>query len=228
MPSAIETIEIKGVSEGAFQYLMAHIITGHLAPGSKLSETELASQLEISRPPLREAFRRLENERLVVSIPRKGCYVAEISLENCHEICQVWEMIELFAIDLLRSKADKDLREMDAVLSKASDLPAQPSSDPFQHFEYLKMISAFHIKLVEAAKNVTLTHLYNSILPSLARYQSMFISDSAAEEHQTIMRLIQDGNYQEAKKLLLKHIRHLCDQMETKLADRERDPDEDT
>ena len=225
MPSAIET---KGVTEGAFQYLIVHIITGHLAPGSKLSETELASQLEISRPPLREAFRRLENERLVVSIPRKGCYVAEISLENCREICLVWEMIELFAIDLLRSMVDKDFKEVDAVLSKAIDLRPPPSSDPFQHFEYLKMISAFHIKLVEAAKNVTLTHLYNSIRPSLARYQSMFISDSATEEHQTIMRLIQDNNYQEAKKLLRKHIRHLCDQLETKLADRERDLDEDT
>ena len=109
MPNAIET---KGVTEGAFQYLIVHIITGHLAPGSKLSETELASQLEISRSPLREAFRRLENERLVVSIPKKGCYVAEISLENCHEICQVWEMIELFAIDLLRSMVDKDFKDL--------------------------------------------------------------------------------------------------------------------
>jgi len=90
------------------------------------------------------------------------------------------------------------------------------------------MISAFHIKLVAAAKNVTLTHLYNSILTSLARYQSMFISDYATEEHKTIMRLIQDSNYQEAKKLLRKHIRHLCDRLETKLADRERDLDEDT
>ena len=109
---------------------------------------------------------------------------------------------------------------MDAVLSKAIHLPAQPSSDPFQHFEYLKTISDFHIKLVETAQNVTLSHLYHSILPSLARYQSMFISDSATEEHQTITRLIREGKYDKSKKLMRKHIRHLCDQMETKMADR--------
>lgn len=216
MSNAIET---KGVTEGTFQHLKVHIITGHIAPGSKLNETELSSKLEISRPPLREAFRRLENERLVVSIPRKGCYVTEVSLENCREICQVWEMMELFAVDLLRLKSNKALDEVDAVLSKAIDLPAQPSSDPYQHFEYLKTITEFHLKLVEAANNITLTHLYNSILPSLARYQSMFISDRATEEHQTITRLIRKSKYEESKKLLRKHIGHLCDQMEAKMVD---------
>ena len=219
MPNPIET---KGVTEGAFKYLMVHIITGHLAPGSKLNETELASELEISRPPLREAFRRLENERLVVSIPRKGCYVTGISLENCREICQVWEMIELFAIDLLRSNVHKDFKEVNAVLSKDIGPFLSSSSDPYQRFEYLIMISSFHVKLVESAQNVTLTQLYKSILPCLARYQSMFISDYAPEEHQTIMRLIQDSNYQEAKKLLRKHIRHLRHRIETELADREQ------
>ena len=149
MPNIIETT---GVTEGAFQYLKVHIITGHLAPGSKLNEAALASHLGISRPPLREAFRRLENERLVISTPRKGCHVAEISLENCREICQVWEMIELFAMDLLRSMAGMDFTEVDAVLSKASDLRYPPDTDPFKRYENLIMISAFHIKLVEASK----------------------------------------------------------------------------
>ncbi len=225
MPNAIET---KGVAEGAFQYLMVHIITGHLSPGARLNETELASKLEISRPPLREAFRRLENERLVVSIPRKGCYVTEISLENCREICQVWEMIELFAIDLLRVRIDKDLKEVERVLSKARDLLPLPTSDPFLRFEHLKMISAFHVSLVKAAKNGMLTHLYNSMLPSLARYQSMFISDDATEEHQMIMRWIRDGNYQEAKESLRYHIRRLYDRIESELSDRVRERKEDT
>ena len=216
MPSVIET---KGVTEGAFQYLKVHIITGHIAPGFKLNETELSLKLEISRPPLREAFRRLENERLVVSIPRRGCYVTEVSLENCREVCQAWEMMELFAVDLLRLESNKNLDEVDVALFKATDHPAQPSSDPFQQFEYLKKITDFHLKLVEAARNMTLTHLYNSILPSLARYQSMFISDRATKEHQAIIQLLRERKHAEAKKILRKHIRHHCDQIEAKMTD---------
>ncbi|UCB51463.1 MAG: GntR family transcriptional regulator [Deltaproteobacteria bacterium] len=43
----------------------------------------LSSNLGISRPPLCEAFRVLENEYLVLSIPRKGCYVTQVSMEDC-------------------------------------------------------------------------------------------------------------------------------------------------
>jgi DNA-binding GntR family transcriptional regulator len=53
---------VMGVTQSVAQYLRENIFSGELAPGQKLNELELSSRLGVSRPPLREAFRILENE----------------------------------------------------------------------------------------------------------------------------------------------------------------------
>lgn len=75
MRGYMETLGVRGVTESVVQYLRIHIIEGELVPGQKLNEIELAVRLGINHTPLREAFRILENAHLIVSIPRKGCYV---------------------------------------------------------------------------------------------------------------------------------------------------------
>ena len=104
-------MEILGVTKSTVQYLREQIITGELAPGQKLSEMEISSNLGISRPPLREAFRILENENLVLSIPRKGCYVTQVSMEDCRHIYEAREMIECHAIELLKAQNVRDLKK---------------------------------------------------------------------------------------------------------------------
>ena len=94
-------MEILGVSKSAVQHLRNLIISGQLAPGQRLNEVDLSSRLGISRPPLREAFRYLENENLVIRIPRRGCYVTEVSMEDCLQIFDARQMIECYAVDIL-------------------------------------------------------------------------------------------------------------------------------
>lgn len=82
-------MKIYGVVETVQRRLRQAIITGKLPPDHKLNEIELAQEFEVSRPPLREAFRKLENENLIVSIPRRGSYVAGMSKEDCEQIYRV-------------------------------------------------------------------------------------------------------------------------------------------
>ena len=79
-------MEIIGVTRSAFHYLRAKIITGELPAGQKLNENQLSSLLDISHPPLREAFRLLEHEHLVVNVPRKGICVTTVSREDLREV----------------------------------------------------------------------------------------------------------------------------------------------
>ena len=199
------------ISESIVEHLRTHIIVGALKPGQRLNEIKLSSHLGISRPPLREAFRVLENERLVISVHRKGSYVTEISLEDCQEIFEVREMIECAAIDLLKAKGIRDLPEVASAIERASGLPIPNSSDPHNRFEYLKSVDDFHIKLVESSGNSRLIHFYNSIFVSLARYQAKYmykadIMNKSKEVHECILQLIKAGKYDEAKKLLKSHI----------------------
>ena len=204
-------MEILGVTESTVQYLRVHIITGELAPGQKLNELELSSRLDISRPPLREAFRVLENEHLIVSVPRKGCYVTEISTEDCRGIFEAREMIECFSVDLLQAKKIRDLPHVVSTLAVTADLRMPTSSDPHEKFNYLKAIANFHIKLVESAGNSRLNHFYHSIFSNLARYQDMYIyipglMDQSQKDHEQLLDLIARGDHTDAREFLRAHI----------------------
>lgn len=218
----MEALNITGVTESVIQYLRIHIIDGALKPGQKLNELDLSSRLEISRPPLREAFRVLENEHLILSLPRKGCYVTEVSVEDCREVFQAREMIECYAVELLKQKGIRGLPQLASVLEVTADLPMPANADPYKKYHYLKTIANFHINLVQAAGNSRLSRWYNSLFPSLARYQSMYIyipglMNVSQEIHEAILNSIQNGKYEQAKERLSTHIRGFLALMEKKI-----------
>ena len=201
-----------GVTEGLVQHLREHIIDGKLEPGQRLNETELSSKLGTSRSPLREAFRVLSGEHLVDFLPRKGCFVSQVSMEDCTEIYEAREMLECFAIGLLEDKQIRHLPEVAEALTLTADLQMPVEDDPHKKFVYLKLIADFHIKLVESAGNTRLSAYYLSIFPSLARYQSIYVfinglMDRSQHEHERILEMIEAGKYSDAKKLHQKHIR---------------------
>jgi DNA-binding GntR family transcriptional regulator len=209
-------MEVPGLTESVLQYLRVHIITCDFAPGEKLNEPELSSRLGISRSPLREAFRVLQNEDLIANFPRKGCYVTDISLEKCKEIYEIREMIECFSVDLLEARGIRELPEVASVLEKTAHLQMPDANVASDKFDYLRAIADVHIKLVEAAGNTRLDQFFNSIFPSLARYQSMYtyvpgLMDRSHEEHKRILNLITMGKYQKAKDLLRAHIKRFVD-----------------
>jgi DNA-binding GntR family transcriptional regulator len=212
-----EDMEVLSVTRSVSQYLRDCIITGELAPGQKLNEIELSSRLGISRPPLREAFRLIESEHLVVSVPRRGCYVTTVSAENCRQIFQVREMIECYVIDLLKAKNTRDLPSVHSALVSASDSwpplrnkEGGTTHNPFPHF---------HIKLVESTGNHFIMSFYNSIASSLARYQFMCtyvpgVPEQAQDDHKQILDFIKGGEYDLAREFLKFHIRGMLTYIE--------------
>ena len=91
-----------GLTRSLVDDLRTLIIMGDFAPGSKINEIRLASDLGISRSPLREALRTLGNERLIMNIHRRGSFVTETSQKDLAEMFQIREMIECYAITLLK------------------------------------------------------------------------------------------------------------------------------
>ena len=77
-----------------FERLSEAIVTGELAPGSKLSEPRLAARYGVSRAPLREAIRRLEERKLVQRTPRQGVRVVVPSLATAVELFKIREVLE--------------------------------------------------------------------------------------------------------------------------------------
>jgi DNA-binding GntR family transcriptional regulator len=82
------------VAERAYALLKERIITTRMKPGTLIHETALVSDLGLGRTPVREALKRLEAERLVVVLPRRGMYVSEITLAELRELEEVRVSLE--------------------------------------------------------------------------------------------------------------------------------------
>lgn len=194
------------------QTLRDKIIVGELKSGYRLNESDIATKLGISRPPLREAFRVLEKDRLVVNIPRKGTYVSELSVKDFIEISHAREMIECYAIDLLEAANIRKLPKVKIALEKAQALPRPViNDDQLESLKRIKLVLNYHISLVESTENSFLYSIYKSVSYSLARYQYIyFYIDDAVQrsfvDHEVVLEYISDGDFESAKNELRKHI----------------------
>jgi len=204
-------MEITTVSESAFQLLKAKIITGEISPGVRLDETRISERLDISRPPIREAFRRLESEHLVYTMPRKGTFVSNISIEDFIELYQVRCMAECCAVEILEEKNIREIEALDAALNNVEKLSIPPDATPAQELKLVVKIQDFHVKIVEAAHNSRLSSFYETINSNVCRYT--YIYRSAQDmvkawkfEHRKIANLLKNGSYSEARRLLTDHI----------------------
>jgi len=208
----------KSVTQYIIEYLEIRIISGQLIPGQKLNENDLCSLMDVSTAPLREAFRVLQSKSLILTIPRKGCFVTEVSIEDCRKIYKVRELIELAAIDLIEEHNTRILKNSSSAPHLFSVQQNTLQDNQTQKIGDFIELMDFHLKLVESSGNDWLVKLYMSIAPTLSRYQffcySPKIDAKGSEDHKLIMKSIKKGNYDRGKKLLTNHLRFFFNQVE--------------
>ena len=204
-------MEVKDVTQSIFEILSNRILTSQLKDGERLNENRLAAEHNISRGPLREAFRLLEKEGLVRSIPRKGTFVKELHKRDIEEVFQIREMIECFAIDLIVTNNLKGYQLQDTPLIALEDLPPQAYEDPTRMLPILMDNFRFHISLVEASGNEMLVNFYQTITSISARCQFKFPYskenlERTHREHKELAALMRAEEYAEAKAYLKAHL----------------------
>jgi DNA-binding GntR family transcriptional regulator len=131
--SAIETtlqpLDAGTVRHRVVQLLTHHIVQGSFLPGQRLTEQQLATSLNVSRGPLREAIRELAETGLLVSKPYKGLYVRSVTQKDLEELYSLRTALETFAIERCwgnRTEAAKDdlhkrSRELKKTIGKGAD-----------------------------------------------------------------------------------------------------------
>jgi DNA-binding GntR family transcriptional regulator len=204
-------MKIKGLRETITEYIRTQIISGKLAPGQRLNEAELSDEFDVSRSPLREAFLILESEDLVTNTPRKGTYVTPLSEENMRMIYQVMEMVELYAIDHLKTQQITHVPELIAAVNDCTVLEVPSLEDSEDLLAYRKLLASFHSKLVESIDNPQIIQFYKRASANLARYQYLQLSVEGSgkgmiKDHKKIIRLLKKRAYEEARELLKVHI----------------------
>ena len=182
----------------AAEALRQMVLSGELRPGDRVIENRLTEELGVSRPPLREAMRVLEQEGLIVQVPRKGAVVAPITPHDIYEIVSLREEIEQIAVRLgvpVRSQERLDrLRQTFADMEAAAEEKGAP--------RVVETSFAFHLAIVGLAGHRRLEDVYRSL--SLQMRMCMAMNRRARAEietarqdvarHRPLMDLVEAGD----------------------------------
>lgn len=156
-----------------FNTLREAILKGELKPGERLMELQLASKLGVSRTPIREAIRMLEQEGLAVTIPRKGAEVAKMTLKDMEDVLEVREALDELSAKIACSKiSDEQLQN----LKKIRDEFKQ-SLDCGDVKKIAEEDVRFHDAIYEATDNAKLVAMTNNIREQMYRYRVEYLKN---------------------------------------------------
>lgn len=197
----------KPLRDVVFENLRTAILEGNLKAGKRLMEVQLAEQLGVSRTPIREAIRKLELEGLVVMLPRKGAYVANMSFKDLIDVLEIRASLEGLAASLASERLrDEDIVELERVAKEFEKSVRETDID-----EVLKKDVEFHEKIFLMANNKKLYHLITSLWEQVHRFRVTYVSNydaslSLVDEHNRILEAIKSGDSELAKKYATEHI----------------------
>lgn len=190
-----------------FNTLRQAILKGELKPGERLMEIALAEKLGVSRTPIREAMRKLEQEGLVVMIPRRGAQVANITEKDLNDVLEVRIALENVAIE----KACTHMSEED--MNKLW-LAAKEFEYTIEEGNLVKLAEAdvaFHEIIYQSSDNKRLIQVLNNVREQIYRYRVEYLKegetrDQLVREHEELTKAIRERNVERAKQLSFQHI----------------------
>ncbi len=207
-----------GRATEVYRKLRELIVRGRLAPGARITETDAATRLGVSRTPIRAALQRLQQEGYVAVSDagrRARPLVAPLTREDASELFHIVGEIEglagRYAAALnpkLRSRLVEELKAVNGQLNQAAAAKRRDSNLIFDLDE------EFHRRYVEAAAGARLLALHQAIKPQAERYARVYVNalveeiHTSVEEHAGIIRAIQSADMDAAQRAVLTNWRN--------------------
>lgn len=190
------------------------IINHQLLPKTKLGEERLAKALNVSRSRVREALARLEVERMVVSIPNRGMFVAAPSLAEARQILHARRLIEGETVRLLAESATpRHCRE----LRRCIEAEHKAWADGDRH-KAITLSRKFHYLIAKLSGNQVLADLLRNVVArmslAVALYDRPGRLDCLFDEHVELLGAIEEKDADRAVEIALRHLDHLAEPLQ--------------
>jgi DNA-binding GntR family transcriptional regulator len=205
-----ETLEAPTLARRSFDSIKADIISGQLAQGSKIVESDLALKYGISRGPLREAIHRLEQIKLIVRVPHAGSRVVKLDIKMMQDIYSAREALEGMAARLAaRLMPDAEIEALSGLLDRHAENISETEGNAYLQREG---DIDFHYRVALASQNHwILENLHGELyqLIRMCRHQSGQIPErahTALEQHRQIASAIARRDEELAEILMRRHI----------------------
>ena len=209
---------VPNLTELTYRSIKEQLLDGTLAEGTRLTEELLASQLGISKSPVREALNRLEAEGLISIEARRGAFVREFSTKEVGDLYDFRELLEVHAIcaaritpELLEQLADSIERTRQFLT--LGDKPKHIEED-----------LRFHALIAEASENAEFFRVFQNVQQKslLCRYKTYHLSGTTTPaSHGKIYQALKADNRQAAMEAMREHIRYVKTRLLEALALRE-------
>ena len=180
---------------------------GILPPGERLMEIPLAEELGVSRTPSREAIRILEQEGLVVMIPRRGTYVADMSLKDVTEVFELRSILEELAAELAAERiTNEEIEALEQHLVEIGNYMNENNLDKVVQADIL-----FHEILYKASRNDRLVEMIHNLREQTLRFRTLSMSQTGRlaktwDEHRQLVEAISDRDVERARQIARIHM----------------------
>lgn len=203
LPSKTKPIGRSCMREEVYNTLLTWIVEGDLAPGEKLLDKELAEYMGVSRTPVREALRRLEDKKLVESSANRWTRVAEVSINELEKIYPIIWSIEVLAVsEAIALLTKEDFRKM--------ELANQALAKAVEIGDSLKCSQAdlaFHDVFIARADNPYLSAILQDLKIQCRRVEAIYFKGIGSaryslEEHNEILDALKSQNLAFAQSMI--------------------------
>lgn len=201
----IDPVNKAPLHEIVYEKLKTSILEGDLRPGEKLNQGALAEQLGVSRMPVRDALRMLDNESLIEYHVNKGYIVSDFPKEKMDDIQFVRSILESKAVELAGEHfTDKSINALETILDESWE--ALKNMD----WKLIRKLNVdFHFTIYNLAPSQMLNDLINKLWHSFPKYvlhEQHETNHHSLQDHSNIIENIKNGNFAAAAELMRKHI----------------------
>lgn len=199
----------KPLREVVSETLRQAIRDGIFKPGERLMEIPLSEELGVSRTPIREAIRKLELEGFVIMIPRRGTYVADISLKDISQVFEIRSALEELAGALAAERITaEEIEYLERMLVEIGTYIEKKDME--------KIVEAdvnFHEVLYKASRNERLVEIIHNLREQTLRFRTVSMNQPGRlaktwEEHRLLVEAIADRDANKARKIARLHMEH--------------------
>ncbi|MFD1880466.1 GntR family transcriptional regulator [Paracoccus pacificus] len=192
--------------------LRDRIVQGALVPGTRLSEQEIATQYDISRQPVREAFIRLAVEGLVEVRPQRGTFVSRINLGFVRDTRFIREAVEADIVRIAARQATAD-----QIADLARQLQAQADLPDGLGLELMRLDENFHATLARAAGKLHVWDKLQGLKIHLDRVRHLTTAtvpkSVMLDQHRDVLDAIASGDPDAAETAMRRHLRKVLDDL---------------
>ena len=195
------------LADDVYEQILSAILSGEIVPGERLIQENIASQIDVSRTPVREAFLRLEREGVLETAGRGGFQIRNITEQEIQDLYLAREAVEGFAAKLLAGALSQEqVQNIEAAVRSEMSLN---STHKEEHFHANRNI---HRTIVAQAGNGILLDMFDSIWNrgiSIRSFSAYRIPDDTdnREQHLELLDQIKQGPMVEAENAMVAHIR---------------------